>query len=271
VKSGLQPEGLTEDRIKELKEAGEGASTAQVLVALRSFGEADLKQDPNSTLPLDIALAECILGVSAAPQPVAVAPAEVPAARAPVAAAAPPQRAAPPPPRQAAPSPVSRAPEPAPAAERPQEIRQPSAPPPSPPPPQEAPRPAAAAVTGEPVELTLGAARRRMKRVWEESKAASVALGALLNGACDIIEFTETEIVLGFKYPVHAERASQRANIDLLNEITSRVMGRPLSVRCVLDANIEHWRLRENASNNALVRAAQEMGARVMSSEPPEE
>jgi hypothetical protein len=98
-----------------------------------------------------------------------------------------------------------------------------------------------------------------------------VALGALLNVDCDIIYFNETEIVLGFKYPVHAERASQRANIDLLNDIVSRVMGRPLAVRCVLDATIEHWRLRENASSNALVRAAQEMGARVMSSDPPEE
>jgi hypothetical protein len=110
-----------------------------------------------------------------------------------------------------------------------------------------------------------------MLPVWEQAKAASVPLGALLNGACDIIEFNESEMVLGFKYPVHAERAAQRANIDLLNDIASRVMGRPLTVRCVLDASIEHWRLRDNSNRSALVRAAQEMGARVMSSEPPEE
>jgi hypothetical protein len=110
-----------------------------------------------------------------------------------------------------------------------------------------------------------------MRPVFEDAKAASMQLGALINGACDIIEFGETEMVLGFKYPVHAERAATRANIDLLNEIASRVMGRPLTVRCVLDASIEHWRLRENSPRSALVRAAQEMGARVVSSEPPEE
>jgi hypothetical protein len=110
-----------------------------------------------------------------------------------------------------------------------------------------------------------------MRPMFEEAKAASVALGALLNGACDIIEFSETEMVLGFKYPAHAERAATRANVDLLTTIAGRVMGRPLSVRCVLDASIEHWRLRENSNRSALVRAAQEMGARVMSSEPSEE
>jgi hypothetical protein len=31
-------------------------ATAQILTALKAFGEADLKQDPNSTLPLDIAV-----------------------------------------------------------------------------------------------------------------------------------------------------------------------------------------------------------------------
>lgn len=110
-----------------------------------------------------------------------------------------------------------------------------------------------------------------MRPMFDEAKAASVALGALLNGACDIIEFNENELVLGFKYPAHAERAAARANIDLLTDIAGRVMGRPVSVRCVLDGSIEHWRLRENSNRSALVRAAQEMGARVMSSEPPEE
>jgi hypothetical protein len=121
------------------------------------------------------------------------------------------------------------------------------------------------------VEPTIGAARRRLRPLWEETKSVSVPLGALLNGACDVIEFDGNELVLGFKYPVHAERAASRANLDLLTQIASRVMARPVSVRCVLDASIEHWRLRDNSSRNALVRAAQEMGARVMSSEPPEE
>ena len=62
VKSGLPPaEGATEERLQDLREAVAAIPTSQVLTALKAFGEADLKQDPNSTLPLDIALAECIL------------------------------------------------------------------------------------------------------------------------------------------------------------------------------------------------------------------
>ncbi|MGE0685328.1 MAG: DNA polymerase III subunit gamma/tau, partial [Dehalococcoidia bacterium] len=133
VKSGLRPDAMSEDRLAELRQAGESASTAQVLVALRSFGEADLKQDPNSTLPLDIALAECILGVSSTPQPVAVASAETPVARTPQQTAPPPQRQAPPPPpreavapreapvREAAPQPREATPPP--AAPAPQPVR----------------------------------------------------------------------------------------------------------------------------------------------------
>ncbi len=63
AKSGLQPdEGATAERLADLRAAVAEVPTPQVLTALRAFGEADLKNDPNSTLPLDIALAECILG-----------------------------------------------------------------------------------------------------------------------------------------------------------------------------------------------------------------
>src|SRR5688572_22743052 len=62
VKSGLDPaEGATLERLADLRQAVDGVAIATLLTALRSFGEADMKQDPNSTLPLDIALAECAL------------------------------------------------------------------------------------------------------------------------------------------------------------------------------------------------------------------
>jgi DNA polymerase III subunit gamma/tau len=62
VKSGLAPsEGATEERLQDLQEAVAGVATSRILTALKAFGEADLKQDPNSTLPFDIALAECVL------------------------------------------------------------------------------------------------------------------------------------------------------------------------------------------------------------------
>ncbi len=274
VKSGATPDNTTPDQIADLKSSVEGISTTKVLTALRAFGEADLKQDPNSTLPLDIALAEVALGVSSTPAPVAVAPpaSEAPSRPAPQQNYAPPRNTSPPPQRQAAPPQRQEA---APVSTPPAQPAR-SAPAQTTAAPNGAPAPAESRdyvpyVSPGPVEVSLRAARQRMRPVFDEAKHLSVPLGALLNGACDIIEFKEADMVLGFKYPVHAERASARNNIDVLNEVTSRVMGRPMTVRCVLDPSIEHWRLRENSNRSSLVRAAQEMGARVMSSEPPEE
>ena len=80
AKSGLSPEdGATIERQRELQQAVQDVPTSRLLIALRSFGEADLKQDPNSTLPLDIALANTAWargsGVAAAPAPATQPPA----------------------------------------------------------------------------------------------------------------------------------------------------------------------------------------------------
>jgi hypothetical protein len=92
----------------------------------------------------------------------------------------------------------------------------------------------------------------------------------LINSVCDIIEVDESSLTFAFKYPVHAEKATLKANLEMLGEIVTEVMGRPLTVRCILDPEIESWQRRNTASRSPLVRAAQEMGARVLSSEPEE-
>lgn len=120
----------------------------------------------------------------------------------------------------------------------------------------------------EPVAPTLAAARQQLRPIYEEAKAKSAPLGALINSACDIIEADESAVVFGFKFPVHADRAATKPNLDMLSEIVSRVLQRPVSVRCVLDANVESWTRREPASRSSLVRAAQEMGAQIISPEP---
>jgi len=105
-----------------------------------------------------------------------------------------------------------------------------------------------------------------MKQIYDEAKAASAQLGALLNSVCDIIAADDSEIVFGFKYPIHADRAAAKTNLTVLGEIATRIMGRPLSVRCVQDDAVESWRQRETASRSPLARFAQEMGATVLSS-----
>jgi hypothetical protein len=111
-----------------------------------------------------------------------------------------------------------------------------------------------------------------MRSVYNKARAAGFQLGAVLNGGCDIIEADESAIVIGFKYPFHADKASEKANLEALAAIVSEVMGRPMSVRCVHDASVEDWDKRGvlPRKDSALVRAAQEMGGRILSSEPEE-
>ena len=276
VKNGIEPsEGATQERMQELREAVKDITTAQVLTALRAFGEADLKTDPNSTLPLDIALAECALQGSAA---------GAPAQSQTVSAVAPPQATSIAP---AAPQPTRAAPAVEPVPARPET---PLAPSPEPVAVVATPEPAndvvveatpdtATEPAPQPVRVTAGladsssleAAKAQMRAIYEKARAAGFQLGALLNSGCDIIEADESAIVIGFKHPNHADKVSEKPNLDALAAIVSVVMGRPLSVRCVHEPSVEPWSQRTSAAGSSLVQAAQEMGGRILSSGPEDQ
>ena len=106
---------LTKEQAKEMKKLLEGVAREALVQALRTFGQADLRGDPWSSLPLELALAECILtrGAEQQPRPAPPPPQRQvePSAPAPALSkenAAPPRPApvapAPPPQRQAEPS-----------------------------------------------------------------------------------------------------------------------------------------------------------------------
>jgi len=60
---------LTKEQAKEMKKLLEGVTREALVQALRAFGQADLRGDPWSSLPLELALAECILARGAEQQP----------------------------------------------------------------------------------------------------------------------------------------------------------------------------------------------------------
>ncbi len=250
VAAGADPEDATAERIAALKAAVAGVTTADLLRALRAFGEADLKADPNSTLPLDIALAECILG-------------RAPAAAIASTTALREEGASSPPPAVPAPG-ASQAPVPAPpvVAEAPPQPAPVAASAPT--------KPAEPAAAIAPVVPDLEAARLLLRSIYDAAKERSRPLAALI-GACDIIEVSETVVVFGFKFVDHAEKASMKGNLEALTEIVSNLMSRQLTVRCVHEANVRDWMQSERAARSPLVRAAQEMGAHVLESEPEEE
>jgi DNA polymerase-3 subunit gamma/tau len=280
VKNGIEPaEGTTQERLQELRAAVKDVPTPQILTALRAFGEADLKADPNSTLPLDIALAECALGAgpaAAATPPTGnraggqsgnPAPAAKPVASEPVAQTRPSTSSG----RtgeENGPSAGETQNGPPPAAEAPPPVEAPAA---------EAPE-ATAVPEPQPVRVVastgggpLDDARGQMRVIYEKARAAGYQLGALLNSGCDIIEADESAIVIGFKHANHASKVSEKPNLDALTAIVSEVMGRPVSVRCVHDESVEAWTARSAAGRSSLVQAAQEMGGRILSSEPEDQ
>jgi hypothetical protein len=122
----------------------------------------------------------------------------------------------------------------------------------------------------EPPPAGLQAARSRLRAFYDEANGvpASRPVAALLFAPCDIIEADEATVVFGFKFPAHADRAATKPNMDTLSDIVSRVMGRPLTVRCVHDPSVEAWTQRDPANRSRLVRSAVEQGARVISPGP---
>jgi hypothetical protein len=104
-----------------------------------------------------------------------------------------------------------------------------------------------------------------MRAVYEKARANGFQLGALLNSGCDIIEADESAIVIGFRHPIHADKASEKPNLDALAAIVSEVMGRPIAVSCVHQPTVEPWNNRTGVSRSSLVQAAQEMGGRILS------
>jgi hypothetical protein len=105
-----------------------------------------------------------------------------------------------------------------------------------------------------------------MRPIYEAARSRLVPLGALINSGCDIIAADEASVTFGLKFPFHVQNIEK--HLPVLTEVVSSALGRPVTVRAVHDPNVEDWKLRETASRNPLVRAAQEMGARVLSPEP---
>ncbi len=242
VKSGLEPkDGLSDSEREEMAATVADAPIPNILAALKAFGAADLKPDPNSTLPLDLALADCLLGRENAPVPVprvSQRPETAPPAR---------ERSSAPPGRAAGVLPSKN--ETPPAAG----------------PVKESAAKSAVANNGAPSgPLTLGPAREFMRPIFEAARKRLFNVGAYLNGACDITDANDSEITLAFKFPVHLEKVSDPGNLQVITAAVSEVLGRPLVVKCVLDPNVEPWQRRETASRSPLVRAAQEMGARIL-------
>jgi len=233
---------LTAEDIAELKDLAAKTSLPQILKAVKLFGQLQFGLDNYSTLPLELALVDCV-------QP-PEGEREIPTKkterefRQPVEAAAPPVAPTHPNPPAVKPE-VTVKPE---LAAEPEVTASPT---PAP--------PATESVPTTPPELSSEIERLRInwKQVIAEAphNISRTPAAALLRSAKPkAVE--EDIVVLSFKYPLHKENLEKPENQQIAEKIISDFLGRPCRVRCI-----------HESENNHLVREALKMGAEVTSVE----
>jgi hypothetical protein len=102
-----------------------------------------------------------------------------------------------------------------------------------------------------------------MQQIYYAAKGRDARIGAFVNSACDIIDADDQIITFGFLHEPILAMVQQPQNLKVLAEVASEVLGRSVKVKCVHDPNVEPWTRR--SPRNPLVRAAEQMGARVVS------
>ena len=248
---------LTKEQTKEMKKLLEGVIKEQVVQALRAFGQVDVRADPLSSLPLEMALAECVLArqaaeakAQAAPSPV-VERREAAPARPPVVAPRPAgdergaSRRKATPVKSAAPG-VTEAPE----------------------------SPADAKDTGperaaEPVSVPAEVSEMQAKwqEVYQLTRKINFKAGALLNSGCSITGIDDGVVTFGFRHEPLVEKMNSGeggAYLQALREAVQKVLDASYDVRCVYDPQASSARPASAGSGGHLVQAARELGARVV-------
>jgi DNA polymerase-3 subunit gamma/tau len=243
VQAGALGEGvLTAEQVEEMRNAVADVPRDKLVQLLRLLSLADLKQDPLSTIPLELALAE-----SLAPPAPAAAARHVP--QAPARSA--PQRSAPP---TRAPEFSNRPPAPAPqpAPERvPPDLKKgnitgasaediarmvgsdaPVIPAASDQP--DAPSTANGVASGPDLSTFVDQSLRpRMK---ESDPKLGSKLNALLNGSCHAISWQDGVLTLGFYTDGYQKKTVETEHRKRFEDVASQILGAPVSIRCIIAA-----------------------------------
>jgi len=254
VKAGAEDTlDLAAEEVEEMRSLSAGAASEDILRALRGFGQADFRDDPQSSLPLELALADLVLGPSAPAQVAAEEPR--PVARVPSPTG-----------RQAAPRQAPR------LRERLQETGR-DAPQPKPAAPSvegesEAPEPAAPrGEEGQPQEAavaaTTAAADDLLQRLRLACKKADYRVAAYLNGTCEVKSLENGVLVLAFyqQFGLHRGKIETPDNRRIVEEVASRLLGQTITLECTVGER-QSAEGKPSMRGGHLVQAARQMGAR---------
>ena len=227
---------LTAEDIAELKELAARASLAQILKAVKLFGQLEFSFDNYSTLPLELAIVDCSL-ISEGEKKSAAKQAE-PEFRQPQKVATPPPEAKPKPASASQPVAATNA-----------------SPPEAKPEPASAPQPVAATNASPPEP---GSETERLRRDWRsvieqapQDTKKTPALAILRSAGVRPMSIENETVVLAFKYPYHKEQIEKVENQRVAEKVLSSFLGHSCQVRCILE-------------DNHLLREALKMGAQII-------
>ena len=209
---------LSQPEQEQLREAGKGVEAGVAVAALRAFADADVRSDPYSPLPLELALADLVY--EPPEQVVEAAPAAAPERRSRQSQA--PSRGQGQRGQQRGQQGGQR------RASQPQQSAQQAQPAQAPPQGQRPAREASARPARAPADQLIDQIRDQLREQREG------LLATLLNQSCRIVEQTEDKLVLGFlpNYQnVHMEKV--REAVGKVAAAASAVLGRAVAVECV--------------------------------------
>ena len=236
---------LPGEDIAELKEIATKASLTQVLKVVKLFGQLESTGfDSYSTLPLELALVDCVLTQEEPPR--SQAKQTRPKAQRSADAAAPPHvpvSTEPPAAKTEAaeiPSPPAEQPEAGPKAVE--------VPPPS------AEIPVAPPEPGSEIEFL----KQNWKQIIEKAPADTQKTPAVafLRSSGKPVAFEDNTVVLAFKFSIHKDNMEKPQNQQIAEKIISSFIGHPCRVRCIFQPEDNH-----------LVEAALKMGAQIIDGE----
>ncbi|MFB0559171.1 MAG: DNA polymerase III subunit gamma/tau [Dehalococcoidales bacterium] len=232
---------LTAEDIAELKDLAAKAPLHQILKAVKLFGQLEFGFDDYSTLPLELALVDCVQPSEGEREsPVRQPEYEF---RQPVEAATPPV---------APPSPKKPAAKAKPAAEP---VAEPVAEPanvPAPAAPPEATATAAPLEAGSELEQLKINWKRVIEQAPKDTKRTP-AIAILRSAGVKPVALDKDTVILAFRYSYHKEQIEKDENQRVVEKIIGNFLGHSCRVRCIYETEDNH-----------LLKAALQMGAQII-------
>ncbi len=218
---------LPQETIAEMRTQTVAIPTAELLGIIKVFSQAvgQLRNAPQPQLPIELAFVEAALRGTLETAKATPDSKEAPKAEPARAMPTPPQRAAPPPaPRETASQVKETRPTLAPSAPKATPTVEPKA----------ASKPSAPANEAQST-ASVSASVEDLQNKWEDVLAAikpkNFSLVAILKGG-RVLSFDNDLVVIGFPYDFHKEKADEPKNKQLIEEVLSLKLEKPLRIRC---------------------------------------